>query len=69
MNQRIKDLKKSGLVPKEMQGLVDSAQKLGNKVFDDVQAKTNKDIKDMAQVQEESDDDEEWKSVMVIYVH
>jgi len=36
VNQRIKDLKKSGLVPKEMQGLVDSAQKLGNKVFDDV---------------------------------
>jgi hypothetical protein len=41
-----------------MEGIIDSAQKLGNKMFDDVQAKTNKDIKDMAQIVEEEEDDE-----------
>ncbi len=58
VNQRVKDLKKAGLVPKQMEGIIDSAQKLGNKMFDDVQAKTNKDIKDMAQIVEEEEDDE-----------
>jgi hypothetical protein len=36
-------------------------------MFDDVQAKTNKDIKDMAQIVEEEEDDE-WESVVVIYI-